>query len=174
MSSDKHYTRRKKQLVKNKGKIRNATSLIVDGLTFKSKLESFTYNKLIENNIEGFKYEQEKFILIPGFTYTEDSIEMYERSVRGEEGRKTKFYAPVSREIRPMTYLPDFTCINEDKTGWIIEVKGYSNDGFPNKWKAFKQYLVENNYKVTLYKPNNQMNVLKTIELIKEKFYKND
>ena len=33
---------------RNKGKIKNATSLEVNGLKFKSKLELFTYNKLVD------------------------------------------------------------------------------------------------------------------------------
>lgn len=167
--------KRKKQVVKrvkNSGKIKNATSLIVDGLTFKSKLEKFTYDKLIEHGITNFKYEEDKFVLIPAFTYTEDCIEMYERTDRTTH-QKHRLYGPVTEEIRPMTYLPDFTCINDDKTGWLIEVKGYANDAFPNKWKLFKQWLMVNGYKITLYKPNNQGNVLKTIEMIKNKFYKN-
>lgn len=35
----------------------------------------------------------------------------------------------------------------------------------------FKDYLVRNNYNVDLYKPNNQQNVIKCIELIKSKYY---
>jgi len=35
----------------------------------------------------------------------------------------------------------------------------------------FKKYLLDNEYKVTLYKPNNQGNVLKTIDMIKAKYY---
>ena len=45
---------------KNKGKIKNAVSLVANGLTFKSKLELFTYNKLIEAGIIDFKYEEKK------------------------------------------------------------------------------------------------------------------
>lgn len=35
----------------------------------------------------------------------------------------------------------------------------------------FKDYLVKNGYNVTLYKPNNQQSVIKTVELIKNRFY---
>lgn len=35
----------------------------------------------------------------------------------------------------------------------------------------FKRYLVDNGYNITLYKPNNQQTVLKTIETIKQTYY---
>lgn len=157
---------------KKGGKIKNATSLEYKGLTFKSKLELFTYMKLLEAGINDFKYEQEKFTLMQPFEFNCDSIEMYERAVKGTDGR-IKLYGPVTNNIRGITYLPDFTCIKEDKTGYVIEVKGYNNDVFPVKWKFFKDYLLRNGYNLTLYKPNNQGNVLKTIEMIKEKYYGN-
>lgn len=142
---------------KNNSKIKNAVSLEVNGLKFKSKLELFTYNKLIEEGIEDFKYEEVKFQLMEPFIYNNESIELM----------KDKSFRANTNKIRGITYLPDFTFIKEDKTGWIIEVKGYANDGFANKWKYFKEYLVKNGYNIKLYKPNNQQNVLKTIELIK-------
>lgn len=147
--------------VKGKGKIQNATALEVDGVKFKSKLELFTYNKLLENGIDDFKYEKMKFTLLKPFEYNEEAIEV----------KKDKKYIEASNNIRAITYLPDFSRVNEQKEGYIIECKGFNNDVFPIKWKWFKDHLVRNGYKVTLYKPNNQQNVLKTIELIKQKFY---
>jgi hypothetical protein len=144
-----------------KGKIKNATKIEFEGLIFKSKLELFTYNKLIEAGITDFKYEDYKFTLIESFECPFESYEV----------KKDKSFAPVTPNIRSMTYLPDFTRLDDNGKGWIIEVKGYNNDSFPNKWKLFKQHLVENDYEVTLYKPNNQMNVLKAIDLIKSKYY---
>lgn len=104
---------------KNKGKIKNATSLKVGDLVFKSKLELFTYNKLVESGIKDFKYEETKFQLMEPFTYNNDSIELH----------VDKTYGVKTNNIRGITYLPDFTCITEDKKGWIIEVKGFANDG---------------------------------------------
>lgn len=104
---------------KNSGKIKNATSLEVNGIKFKSKLELFTYNKLLENNIKDFKYEEYKFTLLNPFEFRNSSYEV----------RKDKTFDTVTNNIRAITYLPDFTCINDEtKEGWIIEVKGYSND----------------------------------------------
>jgi len=143
------------------GKIKNATKLIVNGLNFKSKLEVFTYNKLLENGIVDFNYEGLKFTLLPNFEFNNLSIEL----------GKNKSFAPVTEKIRSITYLPDFGNVNDDKTGWIMECKGYPNDAFPLKWKMFKYHLLTNGYNVKLYKPNNQRNVLLAIADIKSKYY---
>lgn len=154
--------------IKDKRKVQNSVSLVVNGNTFKSKLELFTYNKLLEAGIKDFKYEVDKFTLLEGFEFNNDSVEAYDRTI---DGNKFKLFDNTTNNIRPITYLPDFTCIKEDKTGWILECKGYPNEAFPLKWKMFKNYLVKNGYNVTLYKPNNQQSVLKTVELIKNRFY---
>lgn len=146
---------------KGNKKIKNAKVLEIDGKRFKSKLELFTYNKLKENNILNFKYEEDKYVLLEGFEFNNSSIEV----------KKDKSFVESTKNIRPITYTPDFTCVDENKNGWIIECKGFNNDVFPLKWKWFKDYLTKNNYNVTLYKPNNQQNVIETIELIKEKYY---
>lgn len=156
---------------KNSGKIKNTKSLeLSNGLKFRSKLELYTYNKLLEADINDFKYEVDKFTLMEAFEFPNESIEAFETNKK--DLGKSKYFADVDRKIRSMTYLPDFTNVNHTtKTGWILEVKGYSNDAFPLKWKLFKQWLVKNNYNVDLYKPNNQQNVLKCIQMIKDKYY---
>lgn len=155
-------------------KIRNAKAMqLPDGTKFRSKLELFTYQKLLEAGIDDFKYEVDKFILQEAFVFPNDSIELYETNKKNESGNKIhlKFFDKVDSNIRKMTYLPDFTRINEDREGWVLEVKGYATDQFDLKWKLFKKHLIDNGYNVTLYKPNNQGNVLKCIELIKQKYY---
>lgn len=144
-----------------KSKIKNAQALEVNGLKFKSKLELFCYNELIKAGITDFKYEEDKFILMEGFEFNCNSYEL----------KKDKTIDLATKNIRPITYLPDFTRLDSKGNGWILECKGYPNDAFPLKWKWFKQHLMENDYNVTLYKPNNQMNVLKMIELIKNEYY---
>lgn len=62
--------------------VKNATPNIYDGIKFRSKLETYTYKKLKENNILA-EYETLHFELIPKFEYN------------GEK-------------VRAMTYLPDF------------------------------------------------------------------
>jgi len=145
----------------SKGKIKNAHALEANGLKFKSKLELYTYNSLLNYGITDFQYEEVKFELLEQFETTFDSYEV----------KKNKSYEPANKSIRSISYTPDFTRLDEKGKGWIIECKGYPNDAFPLKWKWFKQHLMENDFEVTLYKPNNQANVLKTIELIKEKYY---
>lgn len=63
-------------------KVRNATKIEVDGITFKSKLEAYTYKKLKEAKIDA-EYEQHRYELLPAFTFG-------------------------GKKYRPMTYLPDF------------------------------------------------------------------
>ena len=67
---------------KSKGKVKNATPNINDGIKFRSKLETYTYKKLKEANILA-DYEPTHFELLPKFEY---------------QGEK----------VRAMTYLPDF------------------------------------------------------------------
>lgn len=63
-------------------KVRNATQIQYDGITFKSKLEKYTYIKLKENGIEA-EYEPSALTILPEFTYR-------------------------NYKIRKMTYTPDF------------------------------------------------------------------
>lgn len=65
-----------------KNKIRNATPNELDGIKFRSKLETYTYKKLKEANINA-EYESHKYELLPAFVF------------HGEK-------------VRAITYLPDF------------------------------------------------------------------
>lgn len=67
---------------KKSGKVRNVQPNIHDGIKFRSKLETYTYKKLKEANIEA-DYESTHFELIPKFEYN-------------------------TEKVRAMTYLPDF------------------------------------------------------------------
>lgn len=116
-------------------KIRNATPLTYDGITFRSKLEAFTYKKLLEIGIKP-EYENEKFILIPAFTFQ-------------------------SEKIRAMTYTPDFIFKDHKDILHIVECKGFANDVFPYKWKIFKWRLKENgkeNFLLHVVKNQKQVN----------------
>ncbi len=146
-------------------KIRNAIPTEIDGIKFRSRIEAFTYCKLLENNIKDFCYECSKFVIADAFIYGNDSYELNSKNEFKLFGEK----------VRGISYTPDFVCINQDtKTGWVIEVKGFATDGFQLRWKLFKKYLTDNNYNISLYKPTNQGNVLKCIELIKSKYYSNN
>ena len=63
-------------------KIKNAQPNIYDNIKFRSKLETYTYKKLKEAQINA-EYEQHRFELLPAFTF-------------------------LGKKIRPITYLPDF------------------------------------------------------------------
>jgi hypothetical protein len=49
---------------------------------------------------------------------------------------------------------------------FIIECKGRANESFPLRWKMFKKYVKVNLPRVTIYKPQNQKECDKVIELI--------
>ena len=63
------------------------------------------------------------------------------------------------------TYTPDFVLPN----GIIIETKGRANESFPMRWKLFKRLVMNQFPNVTLYKPQNQKECDKVIELILNK-----
>lgn len=106
-------------------KIKNATK--VD--KFKSKLEQMVYDILIK---EGFnpKYEEKTYTLLEGF---KPSVPFWSRD------RKRNLFLDL-RKIRPITYTPDFTFNYRDKI-IIVEVKGFTNDVFPIKFKLFRKYI---------------------------------
>ncbi len=140
------------------GKVRNATPIQIDGIKFRSKLEGYCYKKLKQNNIP-FKYEEDKFILVPPFEFNNDSFELVKRGDQKEFKR-------ADPRIRPMSYTPDFTNLDH---GWIIECKGNPNDAFPLRWKLFKKYIMDNDLKLDLFLPRNQKQVNACIEQILRK-----
>ena len=56
-------------------KVRNATKQEIDGITFRSKLEAYTYQKLKEANISA-EYEQHRYTLLPKFVYNNSTVRM--------------------------------------------------------------------------------------------------
>lgn len=146
-------------------KVRNATKSTYNGIKFDSKLEVYTYKKLLEAHIDDFKYAEEEYILLEKIVYPEGCYSV---------STSTKEITKDSEIIRPMKYTPDFTCVDHtNKTGWILEVKGYSNESFPLRWKLFKHSLVNNGYNITLYLPRTQATVDQVVNLIKDKYYDN-
>ena len=127
--------------------------IIYDGITFASGLEKYMYKALKDANID-FKYEGVTFELLPPFTFENSSIER-------QSNGKGDFINRGSKKVLNLKYTPDF--IGET---FIIETKGRANDSFPLRWKMFKKWMMDNNDRRTLYKPQNQPECLKTIELI--------
>jgi len=150
--------KRMRRKFKANKKVRNATTQVYKGIKFRSKLELFTYMKLEDAGIKAL-YEEQKFTLMEGFRYEQQSIEpSNKRATKGE-------YINNTDKVRDITYTPDFV----DPNGkWVIEVKGFANDVFPLKWKLFKHMLQNYPDPPVLYLPKNQKQVLETIELLKK------
>jgi len=145
---------------KNKGRVKNATPVLDNGIQFKSKLEHYCYTKLIASGIP-FKYEEQRFTLVDPFTFNNDSYEL--GKIKGERAFKK-----ASPNIRAITYLPDF--VGEYKNQpYVIETKGILGDSFPIRWKLFKRHIQANGLNYDLYMPRNRKQIDETINLIKSK-----
>ena len=139
---------------KKKGPVQSK-KISYDGINFASGLERYTYIALKKAKLfEG--YENEVFQLIEGFDFKNQS---YEKQANG----KGDYTNRGQKKILGIKYTPDF--VGKD---YIIECKGRANESFPLRWKLFKLWLTKNNIGKTLYKPQNQKEVDRTIQLIKE------
>ena len=109
-------------------KIKNAQPNIYDNIKFRSKLETYTYKKLKEAQINA-EYEQHRFELLPAFTF-------------------------LGKKIRPITYLPDFVgnnfiieCKGFGNDTWPIREKLFKYKLFiTNDTRQF--YVVKNQKEV--------------------------
>ena len=143
-----------KRLRRKKGPVQSKKT-IVDGITFASGLEKYTYMALRKAKLyEG--YENEVFQLVEGFNFNNIS---FEKQANG----KGEYTNRGQKKILGIKYTPDF--VGKD---FIIECKGRANESFPIRWKLFKLWLTKNKIGKTLYKPQNQKEVDLTIILIKE------
>lgn len=116
----------------NKGRVKNATKVDKYGIHFRSKLECYTYEALINAGIK-VKYEPKHFTLLNKFEY-------------------------LGEKIRPITYLPDFIGAYKNKK-FIIECKGLIGDSFPLRFKLFKHYLKRHKSKYKCYLVRNHKQV---------------
>ena len=131
-----------------------AKKVSYDGHNFASGLERYMYMALKKAKIKA-KYEGETFFLMNGFHFENES---YEKQANG----KGEFINRGSKRILPIKYTPDF--IGED---FIIECKGRANESFPMRWKLFKRLVSQQFPNYTLYKPQNQKECDRVIEIIK-------
>jgi len=131
-----------------------AKKVSYDGHNFASGLERYMYMALKKAKIRA-KYEGETFVLMNGFHFENES---YEKQANG----KGEFINRGSKRILPIKYTPDF--IGED---FIIECKGRANESFPMRWKLFKRLVSQQFPNYTLYKPQNQKECDRVIEIIK-------
>ena len=140
---------------KKRGPVR-AKKVSFDGIDFASGLEKYMYMALKKAKIRS-KYEGETFVLLNGFHFEN---EVYERQSNG----KGDYVNRGSKRILPIKYTPHF--IGDD---FIIETKGRANESFPMRWKLFKKLVSEQFPNITLYKPQNQTECDRTVQLILEK-----
>ena len=127
-----------------------------DGIKFASGLEKYMYLALKEAKIKA-RYEGETYVVQDGFEFKNKS---YERQGNG----KGEFKNRGEKKILPIKYTPDFV-----SDSFIIECKGRANESFPLRWKMFKKYVKVNLPRVIIYKPQNQKECDKVIELITKK-----
>jgi len=133
-----------------------AKRISYDGHNFASGLERYMYMALKKAKIKS-KYEGETFVLINGFHFENES---YERQANS----KGDFTNRGSKRILPIKYTPDF--IGDD---FIIECKGRPNESFPIRWKLFKRLMTEQFPGYVLFKPQNQKECDRVIEIILQK-----
>ena len=146
---------KKKIRRKKRGPVR-AKKVTFDGIKFASGLEKYMYIALKKAKIKA-KYEGKTYIVQEGFEFKNES---YERQSNG----KGDLVNRGCKKILPIKYTPDFV-----SDSFIIECKGRANESFPLRWKMFKKYVNEQLPCVTLYKPQNQKECDKVIELILNK-----
>jgi hypothetical protein len=146
------YIMKKKNYKRKRGPVQ-AKKVKYDGINFASGLERYMYQALKKAKIKA-KYEGETYEVISGFDFINPS---YERTANG----KGEFKQRGGKKILPIKYTPDF--VGKD---FIIECKGRANESFPLRWKLFKKYLADNKLYYRLYKPQNQKECDKVIELI--------
>ena len=146
----KRSYRRKKGPVQSK-------KITYDGITFASGLERYMYTALKKAKIKAL-YGGETFELLESFNFP---FESYERCGNSKGDYKNR----GNKKIFNIKYTPDFV-----GKGFIIETKGRANESFPLRWKMFKKLVAENKIEpFTLYKPQNQKECDKTVELILKK-----
>ena len=145
----------KRKFKRKRGPVRSK-KVTFDGIKFASGLEKYMYQALKNAKIRA-DYEGCTFTLQEGFMFENES---YERQGNG----KGDMVYRGCKKILPIKYTPDFV-----SSSFIIECKGRANESFPIRWKMFKKYVKDNLKHVTLYKPQNQKECDKVIELILNK-----
>jgi hypothetical protein len=149
------FYKRKKAPKKKRGPVQSR-KISYDGHNFASGLEKYMYMALQKAKIKA-KYEGETFVLLNGFHFEN---EVYERQANS----KGEFINRGEKRILPIKYTPDF--IGED---FIIETKGRPNESFPIRWKLFKKLVTEQFPSYTLFKPQNQKECDRVIEILRNK-----
>ena len=145
----------RKRYSKKRGPVKSK-KVTFDGIKFASGLEKYMYQALKKAKIKAI-YEGETFVLQKDFKFEIDS---YERQANGKGDMVNR----GQKKIQNIKYTPDFI-----SDSFIIECKGRANESFPIRWKMFKKYVNHKMKHVTLYKPQNQKECDKVVELIIKK-----
>jgi hypothetical protein len=146
----------KKRYSKKRGPV-TSKKAAADGITFASNLEKYMYLALKKAKIHAL-YEGETFELVESFDFP---FECFERQSNG----KGELQNRGNKKVLNIKYTPDFIGKN-----FIIEVKGRANESFPMRWKLFKKYIADHKLApFTLYKPQNQSECDRVVELILER-----
>ena len=145
----------RKRRSKKRGPVQ-AKRITYDGINFASGLERYMYMGLKKAKLK-FKYEGETFELIKGFEFINECIER-------QSNGKGEFKNRGNKKILNIKYTPDF--VGKD---FIIECKGRANESFPMRWKLFKKWITDNGDDRVLYKPQNQSECDKTVDMILQK-----
>ena len=150
---------KKKNYKRKRGPVQ-AKKVTYDGIKFASGLERYMYMALKKAKIKAI-YEGATYEVVSGFDFIHPS---FERTANG----KGEFKQRGGKKILPIKYTPDFIAYDKNgvKLDFIIECKGRANESFPLRWKLFKKYLTDNKLYPRLYKPQNQKECDKVIELI--------
>ena len=143
---------RRTKIKRKKGPVRSK-KVTFDGIKFASGLEKYMYIALKKAKIKS-KYEGQTYVLQESFNFEIDS---FERQANGKGDMVNR----GQKKILNIKYTPDFV-----SDSFIIECKGRANESFPIRWKMLKKYVKERIPHVTLYKPQNQKECDKVVELI--------
>ena len=118
-------------------KIKNASPLEYDGISFKSKLEKMAYQTLKE---QGFpvQYEPKKFIIWEGFR---PNVPFYNKDT------STRMLKMDSKKV--------------------IDMKGFENNTYPLKKKIFRKWLESNYPNSIYFEIFTKKQLLQAIDIIK-------
>ncbi len=138
-------------------KIKNASPLEYDGISFKSKLEKMAYQTLKESNLP-VEYEPQKFIIWKGFKPT---VPFYNKDT------KTRMLRQETKKVIDISYTPDFMFKYHDYL-CILELKGFENNTYPLKKKIFRKWLEEHEPKSIYFEIYTKRQLLQAIDIIKD------
>lgn len=137
-------------------KIKNASPLEYEGISFKSKLEKMAYQTLREQGLP-VEYEPQKFIIWEGFKPT---VPFYNKDL------KTRMLKLETKKIIDISYTPDFI-VKYNSYMAILELKGFENNVYPLKKKIFRKWLETNIPKSIYFEIYTKKQLLQAIDIIK-------